>query len=136
MSASEGFGIRRDQRERAHDLAGLAEAARGDVLVDPRLLDRVQLVAAREPLDRDDRLVADGADRGAALPATGSGSMPWRMHRRFAWPLTWLVHAPHTPTPQPYFGPVTPSRSRRTQSSGMSAGTSGVVRGTPFTFRL
>jgi hypothetical protein len=37
-------------------------------------------------------------------------------------PSRWLVQARHTPTPQPYFGPVTPSRSRSTQRSGMAAG--------------
>ena len=43
------------------------------------------------------------------------------MHGLNAAPSRWLVHALHTPTPQPYFGPVTPSRSRSTQSSGSSA---------------
>ena len=28
------------------------------------------------------------------------------------------MHALHTPTPHPYFGPVTPSTSRNTQSNG------------------
>ena len=32
------------------------------------------------------------------------------------------VHAPHCAMPQPYLVPVNPSRSRRTQSSGMSGG--------------
>ena len=48
-----GFG---EQRGRGHDLAGLAEAALRDVLVDPRLLHRVQRVAVGQALDRRDRL--------------------------------------------------------------------------------
>src|SRR3954469_6051271 len=40
------------------------------------------------------------------------------------WPLMWLVHALQTPMPQPYFGPWTPSTSRRTQSSRTSSSTS------------
>jgi hypothetical protein len=39
-------------------------------------------------------------------------------------PSRWLVQARQTPTPQPYLGPVTPSLSRSTQSSGMSSGAS------------
>ena len=34
-----------------------------------------------------------------------------------ALPLMWQVHAWQTPMPQPYFGPVTPRRSRSTHSS-------------------
>ena len=57
------------------------------------------------------------------------------MHSRAAvFAPMWLVQAPQTPTPQPYFGPVMPSRSRTTQSSGMSAGAS-TVCATPFTVR-
>ena len=37
------------------------------------------------------------------------------------------MQARHTPTPHPYFGPVTPRRSRRTHSRGMSAGAVTVV---------
>jgi len=42
------------------------------------------------------------------------------------------VHAPHTPAPQPYLVPVRPSRSRNTQSSGISGGAS-TLRFMPFT---
>src|SRR4051794_39812892 len=49
------------------------------------------------------------------------------MHGLNAPPSRWLVHALHTPTPQPYFGPVTPSRSRRTHSNGSSAAAVTVV---------
>ena len=54
------------------------------------------------------------------------------MHERMARPLSSTVHAPHTPTPQPYFVPSRPRRSPNTHSSGMrpSASTS---RPTPLT---
>src|SRR5262245_25960594 len=42
---------------------------------------------------------------------------------RTATPSTCTVQAPHTAIPQPYFGPVNPSSSRSTQSSGMSSST-------------
>src|SRR3954453_15934322 len=38
-----------------------------------------------------------------------------------ALPLTWHVQAWHTPSPQPYLGPWTPSRSRRTQRTRTSS---------------
>src|SRR5262249_55181415 len=38
-----------------------------------------------------------------------------------ALPLMWLVAALQTPSPQPYFGPVTPSRSRNTHSRRTSS---------------
>src|SRR5215470_1382720 len=38
-----------------------------------------------------------------------------------ALPLMWLVHALQTPSPHPYFGPVTPSRSRSTHSKRTSS---------------
>ena len=95
MSASVGFGFAASSATRGHDLAGLAEAALRDVLVDPRLLHRVQLVAVGEPLDRGDlAAAADARSTGRSMPGMHSASPP-----------TWLVHAPHTPTPQPYFGP-------------------------------
>ena len=108
MSASVGFGFGGEQRGRRHDLAGLAEAALGDVLVEPGLLHGVEAVAVGQALDR--------GDRRPAHSAIGV------VHGWNASPSRWLVQARHTPTPHPYFGPVTPSRSRRTQSSGMSAG--------------
>ena len=43
-------------------------------------------------------------------------------------PSRWLVQARQTPTPHPYLGPVTPSRSRRTHSRGMPDGALTVVR--------
>src|SRR4051812_23776477 len=39
-------------------------------------------------------------------------------------PSTWIVHAPHWATPQPYLVPVSPTVSRRTQSKGVSGSTS------------
>src|SRR6478735_4901858 len=44
-------------------------------------------------------------------------------HGLNALPLMWLVHAWHTPRPQPYFGPVTPRTSRRTHSRRTSSAT-------------
>src|SRR3954467_2923340 len=49
-------------------------------------------------------------------------------HGLNALPLMWLVHAWQTPMPQPYFGPVTPRRSRRTHSSRTSLGASTLTR--------
>src|SRR5687768_12274894 len=40
------------------------------------------------------------------------------------WPSTWTVQAPHCAMPQPNLVPVSPSSSRMTQSSGVSAGCS------------
>src|SRR2546430_9685105 len=44
-------------------------------------------------------------------------------HERIALPSTCTVHAPHCAMPQPYFVPVRPTCSRRTQSSGVSGST-------------
>ena len=95
MSASVGLRVRRQQRDGGHDLAGLAEAALGDVLVDPGLLHGVEGVAVGQPFDGGDR-------RGPAQSATGV-MQGWK-----ASPSRWLVQARQTPTPQPYLGPVTP----------------------------
>src|SRR5215472_6207622 len=43
-------------------------------------------------------------------------------HDRTALPSSSTVHAPHWPSPHPYFVPVSCSLSRRTQSSGSSEG--------------
>src|ERR1041384_6097841 len=51
-----------EQRDRAHDLTRRAEPALERVVLDERGLHRMQLVAAREPLDRRD-LRALGGDR-------------------------------------------------------------------------
>src|SRR5690349_11545529 len=45
-------------------------------------------------------------------------------HGLKALPLIWLVQALHTSRPQPYFGPVTPSRSRSTHSRRTSSSVS------------
>src|SRR5262249_92314 len=45
-------------------------------------------------------------------------------HERTALPSSSTVHAPHWPTPQPYFVPVIPRRLRRTESSGSSSAAS------------
>src|SRR5579883_948944 len=49
--------------------------------------------------------------------SVGATSLTWTEQGLKALPLMWLVHARHTSSPQPYFGPWMPSRSRRTQSS-------------------
>ncbi len=51
---------------------------------------------------------------------------------RRASPFTWMVHAPHSATPQPNLVPVSPSSSRSTQSMGVSPSTSTSARA-PFT---
>src|SRR5471030_1752978 len=43
-----------------------------------------------------------------------------------------MVHAPHSPMPQPYLVPTSPNASRSTHSSGVSDATS-TERGWPFT---
>src|SRR5262249_31142563 len=64
----------------------------------------------------------------AARPTLETGT--W--HERVASPFMCTVHAPHCATPQPYLVPVSPSASRSTQRSGVSAATSAVSR-FPFT---
>ena len=44
-----------EQRLRRHHLAALAESARGNLLVDPRLLDRMEPAVLREPFESRDR---------------------------------------------------------------------------------
>src|SRR5215510_14138582 len=39
-------------------------------------------------------------------------------------PSRWMVHAPHSPTPQPYFVPTRPNASRSTHNIGVSDATS------------
>ena len=58
VAVQEGHGL--------HDLAGLAVAALGHVVVDPGLLDGVQLVTLGQAVDRRDVLAGDRADRGDA----------------------------------------------------------------------
>ena len=52
-----------------------------------------------------------------------------------ALPLMWDVHALHTLIPQPYFGPVIPSRSRSTHRTRTSSSTSTVTR-SPLTMKV
>src|SRR5688500_9456694 len=51
------------ERHGLHDLAGLAVTAPGHVVVDPGLLDGVQLATLGQAVDRRDVLALDGADR-------------------------------------------------------------------------
>ena len=105
-----------DLRHRGHDLAGLAVAALRDVLVDPRLLHRVQVVAdgVGQALDRGDLVVRLISETGTEQGLN-------------ALPLMWLVQALQTLMPQPYLGPVTPRRSRITQSRRTSSSMSTVT---------
>ena len=54
---------------------------------------------------------------------------------RTACPSTCTVQAPHSAMPQPNLVPVSPTTSRRTQSSGISGGTS-TVRDAPFRVKV
>jgi hypothetical protein len=56
------------QIDHGHDLAGLAIAALRDILIDPRLLNRVQRVAIGQPLDRHHRATGDRRHRHDAGP--------------------------------------------------------------------
>src|SRR5258708_12782672 len=56
-------------------------------------------------------------------------------HERRTSPFTCTEHEPHCATPHPYLVPVSPSCSRNTQRSGVSASTS-TSRPLPFTFTL
>src|SRR5882672_7582325 len=53
-------------------------------------------------------------------------------HERRTSPLIWTEHAPHCATPQPYLVPVSPTCSRITHKSGVSASTC-TSRTLPFT---
>src|SRR5947207_4593393 len=66
------------------------------------------------------------------LPATDETGVT---HVCTAWLLTRHVQALQTLTPQPYFGPVMPSLSRRTHSNARSAGAS-TLTGWSFTRKL
>ena len=54
-------------------------------------------------------------------------------HERLGAPSRWTVQAPHWAMPQPYLVPVRPSRSRSTQSSGMSRRGGDVAARSPLT---
>src|SRR5206468_334590 len=60
-----------EQRLGRHDLAVLAEAALGDLLVDPRLLERVELAVFGEPFKRGD-FTPDVRRRRDARPDGGA----------------------------------------------------------------
>jgi hypothetical protein len=66
-----------------------------------------------------------------SLPATSPiGS--WQARTEF--PPTRTLHDPHWPSPHPYFVPVRPRSSRRTERS-VRPDSTGIDRSTPFTFR-
>ena len=115
MSASVGSGFFVEQRGRRHDLARLAVAALHDVGLGPRALHGVRAVR-RQALDRRDLARSDASRPGVTQARTGS-------------PSRCTVQAPHCAMPQPNFVPVRPSRSRSTQSSGMSGGAVDVAVG-------
>ena len=83
----------------------------------PGKLDPV-LVLRIEPFDGGDRF-AFGIRHGKGAGLTAA-------------PSRWTVHAPHTPTPQPYLVPVRASSSRRYQISGID-GSPSYVRFSPLT---
>src|SRR3954468_10628668 len=66
------------------------------------------------------------------LPATAETGT-WQ--ERMASPSRCTVQAPQTPTPQPYFVPVRPRRSRRIQRSGVSGSAASTERGRELTVR-
>src|SRR5512135_1131996 len=66
------------------------------------------------------------------FPSTAPTSVE---QERVSAPSTWTVQAPHSPRPHPNLVPVSPSSSRRTQSSGISRGTS-TSWTVPFTLSL
>jgi hypothetical protein len=57
------------------------------------------------------------------------------VHERTGFPSTRTVHAPHSPSPQPYFVPVSSSDSRSTQSRRVS-GSASTARADPLTLRV
>jgi hypothetical protein len=100
-----------EQRGGRHNLSGLAVAALRDLFSDPGILDRVETVC-RKTFDGDDSLACRGCE-GSLAGAAAAPSM-------------WTVQAPQSPMPQPYFVPVMLSRSRSTQSKGISGSASTV----------
>src|SRR5690606_41235199 len=66
LSLHDALPILAQQRGGAHDLAGLAVAALGHVVLDPRLLHGGQRTALRQALDRGDLLAGDRGGRGDA----------------------------------------------------------------------
>ena len=89
-----------DQRHRGHDLAGLAVAALGDVVVQPGLLHRVQAVRRA--------VTVSGSPSMVVTSSSGRELADRTAHGLNALPLMWDVQALQTLMPQPYFGPVTP----------------------------
>ena len=106
-----GFRFLREQRDRGHDLAGLAVAALRNVFLDPGLLHGMVPSA-----DRPSMVVT-------FLPATLETGV---MQERVASPLMCTVQAPHSAMPQPNFVPVMSRVSRSTHSKGICGSTSTV----------
>ena len=94
-----------EQRFRGEDLAVLAEPALRHLLVDPRLLQRMQLAVVRESLERRD-LAPSPPISGGCTSASAT-------------PLIRTVHAPHWPSPQPKRGPRRSRSFRRTYKRGV-----------------
>src|SRR4030095_3106521 len=57
-------------------------------------------------------------------------------HERTGWPSIHTVHAPHWPTPQPYFTPTRFRLSRSTHSSGVDGSTPSSRCSLPLTFSV
>ena len=103
-------------REQAHHDARRAEAALRAVMIDHRLLDRVQRLAVGEILDRDEFRAVELAEEQDA----GVDRLVGQLARLAARPST-TVQAPQSPSAQPSFVPVA-ACSSRSQSSTVARG--------------
>src|SRR5262249_34456250 len=72
-----GFGLALEEIHRSHDLARLAVAALGHILIEPRLLHGMESLTAGEALDGGHRVARDGAHRRDARTPRG----PIDVHR-------------------------------------------------------
>ena len=118
-----GIGCRHAVKEcrAAHDHPRRAKAALQGVMLDERLLHRMQRVALRQTLDRGDgaRADIDGEHHARAdrMPSTNT------------------VHAPQAPRSQAILVPVRPSGPRNT-SARVARGSTRSVRATPLTCKV
>jgi len=93
--------VREEQPVGVHDHSGRAEAALETALIDERLLDGVELAGLRQAFDGGDVLAWTSASEDR--------------QERTDFPPTTTVQEPQSPTPQPYFVPVSPRSVRRAQ---------------------
>ena len=108
---------RRDRRAPAISIPGVQMPHWAPPVSEERVLQRVQAVGpsmsppARQPFDGSDRRRRPSGRPGTRHESTGA-------------PSTRTVHAPHSPSPQPSFVPVSARSSRRTSRSRRIPGTS------------